>query len=142
MLISLFILFIPRAHEIKEMDIKETLNKTQIQTETQNKTQNKTQIQTETQNQNKTKNQTQTKDETQIQIKNKTKTYCLLYNVENVHLLKELGLLAWGMHKYLGYNGVMLHNRLLLGHPNYPNNFHCELRYVLFLCRNIHQAQI
>ena len=99
MLISLFILFIPRAHEIKEMDINKTLN------QAQNKTQNKTQTQTQTQN--KTKIQTETKDETQIQIQNKTKTYCLLYNVGNVHLLKELGLLAWGMHKYLGYDSFM-----------------------------------
>ena len=66
-LISIFILFITSAHDIKEMDINKALNQTQ----------------------------------------NKTKTYCLLYNVENTHLLKELGLLAWGMHKYLGYDSFM-----------------------------------
>ena len=33
--------------------------------------------------------------------------YCLLFNIKNEHLLKELGLLAWGMHKYLGYNSCI-----------------------------------
>ena len=41
---------------------------------------------------------------------NKPLTYCLLYNIENVHLLKELGLLAWGMHKYLGYDSFIYIN--------------------------------
>ena len=143
LLISIFILFIPRVHKIKELDINnslnqtETKNKTQIHTETKNKTQtetetknitqtetnNKTQIQTETKNitqtetknktQTETKNRTQTEDETKTQTKDETKietknkTYCLLFNVENVHLLKELGLLAWSMHKYLGYDSFM-----------------------------------
>jgi len=155
LLISIFILFIPRVHKIKELDINNSLNQTQIQTETKNKTQihtetknktqtetetknitqtetnNKTQIQTETKNitqtetknrtQTETKNRTQTEDETKTQTKDETKietkeetkietknkTYCLLFNVENVHLLKELGLLAWSMHKYLGYDSFM-----------------------------------
>ena len=137
LLISIFILFIPRVHKIKELDINNSLNQTQIQTETKNKTQihtetkNKTQTETETKNitqtetknktQTETKNRTQTEDETKIQTKDETKietkeetkietknkTYCLLFNVENVHLLKELGLLAWSMHKYLGYDSFM-----------------------------------
>jgi len=163
LLISIFILFIPRVHKIKELDINNSLNQTQIQTETKNKTQihtetknktqtetetknitqtetkNKTQTETETKNitqtetknitqtetknrtQTETKNRTQTEDETKTQTKDETKietkeetkietknkTYCLLFNVENVHLLKELGLLAWSMHKYLGYDSFM-----------------------------------
>ena len=115
--ISLFILFIQRAHKIKELDANKTLNQnkaqTQIQTETKNQAQ--TQIQTET------KNQTQTKDEHNFKTKNKTKTYCLLYNVENVHLLKELGLLAWGMHKYLGYDSFL---------ATYKNGNYYYLKYL------------
>ena len=37
----------------------------------------------------------------------KNKVYCLLFNTANVHLLKELGLLPWGMHKYLGYDSFI-----------------------------------
>ena len=68
-LISLLILFIPREHKIKELEINKTINQTQAE--------------------------------------NKNKTYCLLYNIINVHLLKELGILAWGMHKYLGYDSFL-----------------------------------
>ena len=119
LLISIFILFIPRVHKIKELDINNSLNQTQIQTETKNKTQihtetkNKTQTETKNRTQTEDETKTQTKDETKIETKEETKietknkTYCLLFNVENVHLLKELGLLAWSMHKYLGYDSFM-----------------------------------
>ena len=41
-----------------------------------------------------------------IEFKN-NKVYCLLFNIKNVHLLKELGLLSWGMHRYLGYDSFI-----------------------------------
>ena len=44
--------------------------------------------------------------EYKINFKN-NKVYCLLFNINNAHLFKELGLLPWGMHKYFGYNSFI-----------------------------------
>ena len=60
LLISIFILFIPRVHKIKELDINNSLNQTQIQTETKNKTQIHTETKNKTQTETETKNITQT----------------------------------------------------------------------------------
>ena len=49
----------------------------------------------------------------------KNKVYCLLFNIANVHLCKELGLLPWGMHKYLGYDSFI---------ATYNNNDYENLR--------------
>ena len=42
----------------------------------------------------------------EIEFKN-NKVYCLIFDIENEHLFKELGLLSWGMHKYVGYESFI-----------------------------------
>lgn len=51
----------------------------------------------------------------------KNKVYCLLFNIENIHLFKEIGLLSWGMHKYLGYDSFI---------ATYKNNDYENLKFL------------
>ena len=55
-----------------------------------------------------------------IKFKN-NKVYCLLFNIKNVHLLKDLGLLSWGMHKYFGYDSFI---------ATYNNDDYINLKYL------------